>query len=83
MRLFGYEREKKKKSLDISEASIFCSKEELEKIIQYLQSIREEIGEDYISLDEHWHYSDYNEDWTDKDSELIVFVDNTKIKGDN
>lgn len=75
MQLFGYERNKEK-SLDISEATMICSKEELDKIIEYLQSIREEIKEDYIDPNEHWHYSDYNEEWVEKDSELVVFINN-------
>lgn len=78
MELFGYERNKKKTSLAISEASMICSKEELGKIIEYLQSIREEIEEDYIDSNEHWHYSDYNDEWTEKDSEIVVFIDNIK-----
>ena len=80
MELFGYERNKDKKSLVISEATMICSKEELDKIIGYLQSIREDINEEYIDPNEHWHYSDYNEDWTEKDSELVVFIDNIEKK---
>ena len=78
MKLFGYEGDKKKKSLVISEATLICSKEELDKIIEYLQSIREEINEEYIDPREHWHYSDYNDDWKEKDSELVIFIDNIK-----
>ena len=83
MELFGYERNKEKKSLVISEATMICSKEELDKIIEYLQSIREEINKEYINPNEHWHYSDYNQDWTEKDSELVVFIDNTPKKRNN
>ena len=35
MELFGYERNKKKTSLAISEASMICSKEELDKIVEF------------------------------------------------
>lgn len=64
----------------ISEATMICSKKELDKIIEYLQSIREEIDEEYVDPNEHWHYSDYNDDLTEKDSELIVFIDNIEEK---
>lgn len=80
MKLFGYEKNKEKKSLEINEATMICSKEELDKIIEYLQSISEEIKEEYIDPNEHWHYSDYNDDWTEEDSELVVFIDNIEKK---
>lgn len=50
MELFGYERNNQKKSLVLSEVTMICSKEELEKI----------------------------DDWTQKDSEFIVFIDHVK-----
>lgn len=80
MELFGYEKNKEKKSLAISQATMICSKEELDKIIEYLQSVREEIAKEYIDTNEHWHYSDYNDNWTEKDSELVVFIDNIEIR---
>ena len=35
-----------------------------------------EFHEEYIGTNEHWHYSDYNDNWTEKDSELVVFINN-------
>lgn len=64
--------------MELSEVTLSCNKEDLDKIIEFLKSVREGIEEDYADAQEHWHYRDYNDSWTEGETDLIVFIDNAK-----
>lgn len=72
MEIFGYDRNDSgyKKLIKLSQASICCNKKELEEIIGFLNEVRDNFDEDG-----HWHYRDYNKDWTEKESDLIICLD--------
>lgn len=72
MEIFGYDKNDKeyKKLLKLSQASVCCNKKELEGIIAFLNEVHENFDEDG-----HWHYRDYNENWTEKESDLIICLD--------
>ena len=35
----------------------------------------EEIENNKVEDGDHWHYRDYNDSWNEKESDLIVFID--------
>ncbi len=72
MEIFGYDRNDSKyqKLIKLSQASICCNKKDLDSIIAFLNKVRDNFDEDG-----HWHYRDHNEEWTDKESDLIICLD--------
>lgn len=58
----------------LREVSLDLSREELDQMIEFLQGVREEAaGEELDSLS-HWHFRDWNPAWTEKHSDLIIWL---------
>jgi len=77
MESFGYDKkdEEFEKVLKLSQVTLSCKKEDLDKIIEFLVEVKKEIKNTKVDDGEHWHYRDYNESWTEEESDLIIFVD--------
>ena len=76
MLMYGYEKYKGLKvPLELSEITLSCKKDELDKIIEFFKNIREESINSKMEVGDHWHYRDYNELWSEKESDLIVFLE--------
>ena len=73
MKIFGYDNndEKSDKTIELSQVTLNCKKTDIDKIIDFLTEIKNNKVED----GEHWHYRDYNDSWNEKESDLIVFID--------
>ncbi len=71
MKIYGYQRNHDE-LLDMQEVSFQCSLEEIEKIIQFLNKVRDEHGKvkDRTKIC-HSHLRDYDADW-EKDTDLII-----------
>ena len=79
MMAYGYKWDSESETPDkLKEASIACTKEELDQLIGFLTGIRNEIRDMEDIEDEHWHYRDWCEKWTGSESDLIVFLMNNK-----
>lgn len=77
MKIFGYDSndEEFEKIIELSQATLTCKKTDLDKIIEFLTEVKKEIDNTKVEEGDHWHYRDYNEEWNEKESDLIVFID--------
>lgn len=82
MKIFGYDNnnEKSDKIIELSQATLNCKKSDIDKIINFLTEIKKEIGNNKVEDGTHWHYRDYNDFWNEKESDLIVFIDESSIE---
>jgi len=82
MEAFGYdENDKKFKNLlKLSQVTLNCKKEDLNKIIEFLNDVKNEIANAKIEDGDHWHYRDYNDSWQEKEPDLIIYIDNDTNK---
>ncbi len=73
MEAFGYDKndEEFEKILKLSQVTLNCKKEDLNKIIDFLNKVKNEN----IDVGDHFHYRDYIDSWTEKETDLIIFVD--------
>jgi len=78
MQAFGYDRNDEgfEKILKLSQVTLCCKREDLEKIIEFLNKVKNECENKNIDDGDHWHYRDYNDSWIEEESDFIVFVDN-------
>lgn len=78
MEAFGYYKndEEFEKIQKLSQVTLNCKKEDLNKIIEFLTEAKKEIENTKVIDGNHWHYRDYNKFWTEEESDLIIFVDN-------
>ncbi len=78
MEAFGYDKndEEFEKILKLSQVTLSCKKEDLDKIIEFLNKVKNESKNKKIDNVDHWHYRDYNKSWTEEESDLIILVDN-------
>ncbi|MCM1370652.1 MAG: hypothetical protein NC181_02010 [Clostridium sp.] len=76
MKAFGYNKndEEFEKILELSQVTLSCKKEDLDKIIEFLTEVKRKI-KNKVDNAEHWHYRDYNKSWTEEESDLILFMD--------
>lgn len=58
----------------LREVSLDCSREELDRLIEFLQSVREESAGAELDSLSHWHYRDWSPDWTEKHSDFIILL---------
>ena len=58
----------------LREVSLDCSREELDQLIAFLQSVREESQGVQLDSLSHWHFRDWNPDWTEKHSDFIILL---------
>ena len=77
MKLFGYDSrdEEFDNIIELSQVTLTCKKDDLDKIIKFLNDVKKEIDNTQVEEGDHWHYRDYNDDWSEKESDLIVFID--------
>ena len=82
MKAFGYDEndEEFEKILKLSQVTLSCRKEDLEKIIEFLIEVKNESENKIVNDGDHWHFRDYNDLWTEKESDFIVFVDDDTSK---
>ncbi len=79
---FGYDRddEEFEKILRLSQVTLSCTKEDLDRIIEFLNDVRADIEKENIDEGDHWHYRDYNDSWTEEEADLIIFADNACMR---
>ena len=80
MRLFGYEKDGED-CLELKEATILCSIDEIDSLIQFLEQTRMEFNTvDKNAYDGvcHNHYRDYIDKWSDQCSDIIIYTDFSK-----
>ena len=67
---FGYEKDNdEEKLMKLSETTLQCNNEELDRIIDFLNRIK---NTNYEAGD-HYHYRDFNKKWTSEESDFIIF----------
>lgn len=77
MMAYGYKWDSESETPDkLKEASITCTKEELDQLIEFLTNLRKEMRDMEDIEGEHWHYRDWCPKWTDSESDLIVVMKN-------
>ena len=69
---FGYEKDNdEEKLMKLSETTLQCNNEELDRIIDFLNRIK---NTNYEAGD-HYHYRDFNKKWTSEESDFIIFLE--------
>ena len=69
---FGYEKDNdEEKLMRLSETTLQCNNEELDRIIDFLDRIK---NTNYEAGD-HYHYRDFNKKWTSEESDFIIFLE--------
>ena len=69
---FGYEKDNDaEKLMKLSETTLQCNNEELDRIIDFLNWIK---NTNYEAGD-HYHYRDFNKKWTSEESDFIIFLE--------
>ena len=61
--------------LKLGEATLSCTKDEIDKLIQFLNDIKKEIEQtpDINPKDDwHWQYRDWNKEWTEEEGDFII-----------
>ncbi|NBI66808.1 hypothetical protein D1646_08250 [Pseudoflavonifractor sp. 60] len=58
----------------LREVSLDCSREELDLLIEFLQGVRAESAGGELDSMSHWHFRDWNPAWTEKHSDLIIWL---------
>lgn len=73
MLAYGYEwGGEEEKPLSLREASLVCSREELEELIAMLQAFRAQLPEE--AEGDHQHYRDWSDSWTGEHSDFILLI---------
>lgn len=74
MKAYGYE-EDGEICLELEEATLICSIEEIEKLIVFLQMVKErhkDISKEVDFESCHTHYRDWDKEWEDSSSDFII-----------
>ena len=58
----------------LREVSLDCSRAELEQLIDFLQSVREESAGAELDSLSHWHFRDWSPDWSEKHSDIVILL---------
>ena len=56
----------------LREVSLDCSREELDRLIEFLQDVRAEAAGEKLDSLSHWHFRDWSPDWTNRHSDFII-----------
>lgn len=76
MKIFCYDNEEKPvKIRELNQTTLNLKKSDIDHIINFLTEVKKEIENNKVEDGEHWHYRDYNVSWNEKESDLIVFID--------
>ena len=75
MLAYGYEWDSEGQLPEtLREVSLDCSREELDQLIEFLQSVREEAEGVQLDSLSHWHFRDWNPAWTKRHSDFIILL---------
>lgn len=75
MRVFGYQKSSER-LLELEEASIVCSIEELDKLIKFLNEVRTDHYAVKNQSDRcHSHYRDWDSAWKNNEPDIIVVTE--------
>ena len=83
MKISGYEKSKEESisyaidtgtSLELAEATIVCSLEELRKIESFMEYALEKLSLTREFADSHIRYSLWNKNWSEESSDLVIFT---------
>lgn len=78
MKVYGYKRNSED-FVNMQEASLECSLEELEKVISFLQHVKEQHGKVIGKTENcHSHYRDWDREWDKDETDIIVITTNEK-----
>ena len=81
MKVHGYKNTEDDKLLSLNEASIYCTIEELEKLINFLKYVKDEfLKDDNFKYQCHEHYRDWDNNWTKESSDIIIIINNEKFE---
>jgi len=78
MKAFGYDKndEEYDEILTLSQVTLSCNKEDLDRIIAFLHKVKNESENITVDDNYHWHYRDFFDSWTEEESDFIIFMDN-------
>ena len=75
MLAYGYEWDSEGQLPEtLREVSLDCSREELDQLIEFLQSVREEAEGVKLDSLSHWHFRDWSDSWTKNHSDFIILL---------
>jgi len=79
MEVFGYDKkdEEFEKCLPLSQVTLSCKKEDIDKIIEFLNEVKKDCKNEKIENGDHWHYRDFNDSWTEEEPDFIIYIENT------
>ena len=61
--------------VELQEASLVCGLEELEKVICFLQYVKEKHGTEIMKIEYcHSHYRDWDKSWNTESTDIIVIT---------
>ena len=77
MLAYGWQKDDKDEllPLKLKEATLSYTKDELDKLILFLNDIKKEIAQTpHIDINDgwHWHYRDWNKQWTEEEGDFII-----------
>ena len=58
----------------LREVSLDCSRAELDQLIEFLQTVRDEAEGVKLDSLSHWHFRDCSDSWTEKQSDFIILL---------
>ena len=75
MKIYGYKKNCEKE-YELSESSLLCSLEEINKLIEFLKYAKEYFSDEkYMEEPGHIHYKDWDENWKNNSSDFIIVYD--------
>lgn len=84
MLAYGYEWSGEETGpMTLRETSLVCTPEELDQLIEMLQKARREAVKRASEEGGHWHFRDWSEDWSEKESDFILFITPERYKKEN
>ena len=73
MRAYGYERDSEAESpCELSEATLLCTIEELDRIIRFLETVRDTCQQCDSVKGFHQHFRDFDPQWDSKQADFII-----------
>ena len=80
MLAYGYEWDSEGQLPEtLREVNLDCSREELDQLIEFLQSVREEAEGVKLDSLSHWHFRDWYPAWTEKHSDLLIWLSDQHV----
>ena len=80
MEAFGYDKkdEEFEKIITLNQVTLSCHQNELDKMIEFLESIRNDIQKNGFLSGNHYHYRDYYKLWREEEADVIIYLDSSK-----